>query len=38
VYGLTELPSEQHVVWYKRPGPLAIVVIVMVIALNFLFW
>ncbi len=38
VYGLTELPSEQGVVWYKRPGPLAIVVSVMVIALNFLFW
>ena len=26
VYGFTELPSEQGVVWYKRPGPLAIVV------------
>jgi len=38
VYGLTELPSEHGVVWYKRPGPLAIVVSVMVIALNFLFW
>ena len=29
MYGLTELPSEEGVVWYKRPGPLAIVVGVM---------
>ena len=38
VYGLTEMPSEEGVVWYKRPGPLAIVVAVICIALNFLFW
>ena len=38
VYGLTDLPSDQGVLWYKRPGPLAIVVSVMLIALNFLFW
>jgi SSS family solute:Na+ symporter len=38
VYGLTNFPTEQGVVWYKRPGPLAIVVCVLVIALNFLFW
>ena len=38
VYGLTDLPSEEGVVWYKRPGPLAIVVSVMVVMLNFLFW
>jgi SSS family solute:Na+ symporter len=38
VYGLTEMPSEHGVVWYKRPGPLAIVVGVICIALNFLFW
>jgi SSS family solute:Na+ symporter len=38
VYGLTEMPSEHGVVWYKRPGPLALVVAVICIALNFLFW
>lgn len=38
VYGLTEVPSDEGVVWYKRPGPLAIVVAVICIALNFLFW
>ena len=38
VYGLTEMPNEAGVVWYKRPGPLAIVVAVICIALNFLFW
>jgi solute:Na+ symporter, SSS family len=38
VFGLTEMPSEHGVVWYKRPGPLAIVVAVICIALNFLFW
>ena len=38
VYGLTEVPSDQGVVWYKRPGPLALVVAVICIALNFLFW
>jgi SSS family solute:Na+ symporter len=38
VFGLTEMPNEEGVVWYKRPGPLAIVVSVICIALNFLFW
>ena len=38
VYGLTEKPSDHGVVWYKRPGPLAVVVAVICIALNFLFW
>jgi solute:Na+ symporter, SSS family len=38
VYGLTELPNDEGVVWYRRPGPLAIVVAVICIALNFLFW
>ena len=34
VYGLTEIPTNTGVLWYKRPGPLAIVVAVLVIALN----
>jgi len=38
VWGLTKMPNEQGVVWYERPGTLAIVVVVICIALNFLFW
>lgn len=38
VFGLTEMPSEHGVVWYKRPGPLAVVVTVICIGLNFVFW
>jgi hypothetical protein len=38
VYGLTKIPHEGGVPWYKRPGPLAVVVAVICIALNFLFW
>jgi SSS family solute:Na+ symporter len=38
VYGLTELPEEQGVSWYRRPGPLAVIVGAVCIALNILFW
>ncbi len=38
VYGLTKIPREEGVAWYLRPGPLAIVVAVLCIGLNFLFW
>ncbi len=38
VYGLTDLPHEGGVAWYKRPGPLAWVVGVSCLILNFLFW
>jgi SSS family solute:Na+ symporter len=38
VYGLTKIPREEGVSWYLRPGPLAGVVAVICIALNFLFW
>jgi solute:Na+ symporter, SSS family len=38
VWGLTKMPNEEGVVWYKRPGTLAVVVIVICITLNFLFW
>jgi len=37
VYGLTQIPREQ-VPWYKRPGPLALIVIVALVLLNLLFW
>jgi SSS family solute:Na+ symporter len=38
VYGLTKIPREAGVPWYKRPGPLAVVVGVMTIILNIIFW
>jgi SSS family solute:Na+ symporter len=37
VYGVTDIPHEE-VVWYKRPTPLAIIVIVALIILNLIFW
>jgi SSS family solute:Na+ symporter len=38
VYGLTEIPHDADLPWYKRPLPLAAVVIVALVILNFLFW
>ncbi|HTA71872.1 MAG TPA: sodium:solute symporter family protein [Bryobacteraceae bacterium] len=38
VYGLTDIPHDAHLPWYKRPAPLAIIVIVALIALNLIFW
>jgi SSS family solute:Na+ symporter len=38
VYGLTKMPSSEGLVWYERPGMLAIVVAIICIGLNFLFW
>ena len=38
VYGLTKIPHEEGVAWYLRPGPLAVVVAIICIGLNFLFW
>jgi solute:Na+ symporter, SSS family len=37
VYGLTQIPHEE-VPWYKRPAPLAAIVIVALVLLNLLFW
>ena len=37
VYGLTELRHEEGVSWYLRPGPVAIVVAVLVLILNIWF-
>jgi SSS family solute:Na+ symporter len=37
VYSLTEKPSEGHLAWYLRPATLAVVVIIMVTALNIIF-
>jgi SSS family solute:Na+ symporter len=38
VYGITDIPHDAHLPWYKRPLPLASVVIVGLVLLNFLFW
>ncbi len=38
VYGVTDIPREANVPWYKRPGPLALVVIAALVILNLIFW
>ncbi len=38
VYGITDLPREEGVAWYKRPGPLAIAVIVVLVIVNLIYW
>jgi SSS family solute:Na+ symporter len=38
VYGFTDIPPEETAPWYKRPGPLAIVVIAVLVALNIIYW
>ena len=38
VYGFTDIPKEESVPWYKRPAPLAIIVAVVVVILNIIFW
>ncbi|MBV9610828.1 MAG: sodium:solute symporter family protein [Acidobacteriaceae bacterium] len=38
VYGVTELPREENVPWYKRPGPLAVVVLAVLVVFNIIFW
>ncbi len=38
VYGLTDVPHDSGLPWYKRPGPLAIVVAVLLTVLNVIFW
>jgi SSS family solute:Na+ symporter len=38
VYSLTERPSEEHIVWYKRPVALAAVVLFLTLLLNIIFW
>ncbi len=38
VYGVTDLPHEGNAPWYKRPGPLAVVVIAVLVVMNIIFW
>jgi len=38
VYGLTPIPHDAGEPWYRRPGPLAVVVGVALLVLNLIFW
>ncbi len=38
VYGVTDLPHEGAVIWYKRPWPLALMVIAVLVLVNLIFW
>ena len=38
VYGLTDIPHDAHLAWYQRPVPLALIVIVVLVTLNIIFW
>jgi SSS family solute:Na+ symporter len=38
VYSLTERSSEGHLPWYKRPEALAVLVLVLALILNMIFW
>ena len=38
VYGLTKIAHDKDVPWYQRPAPLAVVVGVILLVLNILFW
>ena len=37
VYSLTKFPEETGVSWYRKPAPVAVLVIAMLLALNFWF-
>ena len=38
VYGFTDIPKEENAPWYQRPGPLAIIVLAVLVVMNLLFW
>jgi solute:Na+ symporter, SSS family len=38
VYSLTPKPRDTGLVWYQRPGTLAVIVIVLLVGLNIIFW
>ena len=38
VYSLTPKPKDEGLTWYQKPGTLAVVVLVVMIALNLAFW
>jgi SSS family solute:Na+ symporter len=38
VYGFTDVPPVDEAPWYKRPGPLAVVVIAVLVIVNVIYW
>ena len=38
VYSLTRMPTDEGVVWYRRPAPLGALILAAVAGLNILFW
>jgi SSS family solute:Na+ symporter len=38
VYGITELPRDEDVPWHHKPAVLAIIVAVLLVSLNLIFW
>jgi len=38
VYSLTPRIPEEPVAWYRRPAPLAVLVLGLTLALNVIFW
>ena len=38
VYGLTPLPLEAHLSWWRRPAGLGLAVLAMAVVLNVIFW
>jgi SSS family solute:Na+ symporter len=38
VYGFTDTPSDEDAPWYKRPAPLGVIVIAVLVVVNLIFW
>ena len=38
VYSLTDKPHDDARTWYQRPVTLGVIVLVMAVALNIIFW
>ena len=38
VYSLTPRPKEEHLPWYHRPAVLGVIVLLMTLVLNIIFW
>jgi len=38
VYSLTARPKEGHLAWYQRPVTLGVIVLLMTLVLNIVFW
>ena len=38
VYSLTQRPKEGHLNWYQRPATLGVIVLLMTLVLNIIFW